>query len=52
MIAALVALTVIAGGLGLLGLCAGMRASQCSRLLEEAPELVALPEPYELPRAA
>jgi hypothetical protein len=43
---------VLGGLLGLLGLCAGLRAGQCARLLEDNPDL-AVPAPaQELRRAA
>lgn len=52
MLAVLIILAFIAGSLGLLGLCAVMRAGQCSRMLEESPQLAAPPASLELPRAA
>jgi hypothetical protein len=52
MIVALIALALVGGLLGLLGLCAGLRAGQCARLLEEAPDLAAPALPQELRRAA
>jgi hypothetical protein len=46
MIAALIVLLVVGGFLGLVGLCAGLRAGQCSRRLEESPHLAA-PAPLQ-----
>ena len=54
MSAALLILVLVASSLGLLGLlrlCAALRAGQCERLIEGNPEL-AVPAPQELRRAA
>ena len=52
MAAVLIVALVIGGGLGLLGLCAAVRAGQCSQWLEKSAESADAPLPQELRRAA
>lgn len=54
MLAALLTLPLlfIGGALGLIGICAAMRAGQCSQHLESSPHLAVPAPPPELRRAA
>lgn len=52
MVAALLALLFTGSALGLIGICAAVRAGQCSRRLEESPHLAVPAPPQELRRAA
>jgi hypothetical protein len=50
MVVALILIAIVVAPLGLVGLCAVMRAGQCERLVEATADLAAPPE--ELRRAA